>query len=128
MRLLRGPDHPGSAAEVAGHLAAAADTERAAVRLRRRDEAADFRRLSRRTQAIVRLADSGAKLGGGSLLTATLLLLLNGQVNWPVAVIAVSALLVFVVSTMFLVYLDRQIAEFDHSVDVIEAALKETER
>jgi hypothetical protein len=48
----------------------------------------------------VRLADAFAKLGGGSLLTATLLLLVNGQVNAPVLAAAVTALLIFVGSTI----------------------------
>ena len=79
-------------------------------------------------QAEIRLADTFAKLGGGSLLTASLLLLVNGQVTGPVIGTALLALLVFIGSTMYLVRLDQIVAEHEHAVDVIEAALKETER
>jgi hypothetical protein len=128
MKLLRLPEHPGSSVDIADQLAATPEGERRVERVRRRGQAADFRRRSRRTQATIRLADTFAKLGSGSLFTATLLLLVNGQVNGPVVLTATSALLVFVTSTISLVAADRRVAEFDHAADVIEAALKETER
>lgn len=104
------------------------DADRRTARAQRRDEIADLRLKSRRTQGVIRLADAFAKIGGGSLLTATLLLLVNGQVTIPVVATALSALLVFVGSTISLVILDRQIAGLDHVAEIIEAALKETER
>ncbi|WP_331043637.1 hypothetical protein [Sphingomonas sp.] len=87
-----------------------------------------MRHRMRGAQAEIRFADTFAKLGGGSLLTASLLLLVNGQVTGPVIGTALLALLVFIGSTMYLVRLDRVVAEYEHAVDVIEAALKETER
>lgn len=128
MRLPRKPDHPGSAVEIAADLAGAPDAERRSARVRRREQVANLRRNARQAQAIVRLVDAFAKLGGGSLLTATLLLMVNGQVTLPVVVTAMSALLAFIGSTISLIYLDQHVAEFDHAADVIEAALKETER
>ncbi len=128
MRLLRLPELPDSAVEIAAELAALAEPERRSARVRQRQEAANLRRRMKRAQAAIRLADTFAKLGGGSLLTASLLLLVNGQVTRPVIGTALLALLVFLASTIYLMLLDRIVAEYEHAVDVIEAALKETER
>ena len=129
MNRLQFPERPGSAQEIADEfLAAASEPTRRVARIRRRQNAADLRLSARRTQGMVRLADAFAKLSGGSLLTATVLLIVNGQVSWPIIGTALVTLLVFLASIMFLIRLDRETADFDHAVDVIEAALKETER
>lgn len=122
------PERAGSAVEIAALLLALPDDERREARIRRRAQATDARLRVRELQGKVRVADSFAKLGGGSLLTASLLLMINGQVSWPIAVTAMLALLVFVASTMFVYRLDRAIARLENDIDVIDAALKETER
>lgn len=124
----RRPERPGSAQDIVDELSAASEPTMRAARIRRRQDIADLRLSARHTQGIVRLADAFAKLSGGSLLTATVLLIVNGQVSWPIIGTAFVTLLVFMTSTISLIRLDRELAEYDHAVDVIEAALKETER
>ena len=128
MDRLQYPERPGSVQDIADEFLATSEPARITARIRRRQNIADLRLSSRRTQGKVRLADAFAKLSGGSLLTATVLLIVNGQVSWPIISTALVTLLVFLASTMFLIRLDRAMADFDHAIDVIEAALKETER
>ena len=124
----RHPQRPGSAQDIVDELSAVSEPIRRAARIRRRQDIADLRLSARQTQGVVRLADAFAKLSGGSLLTATVLLIVNGQVSWPIIGTAFVTLLVFLTSTISLIRLDRELADYDHAVDVIEAALKETER
>lgn len=111
--------------EIAAELAILLEPERRVARVRLREDVAGFRLKARQLQGSIRLADALAKLSGGSLLTATLLLIVNGQMRWPVLITAVTALLVFASSTILLVLLDRKVAVLEHAVDLVEAALKE---
>lgn len=111
--------------EIATELAILLKPERRIARVRLREDVAGFRLKARQLQGSIRLADALAKLSGGSLLTATLLLIVNGQMRWPVLITAVTALLVFASSTILLVLLDRKVAVLEHAVDLVEAALKE---
>lgn len=113
---------------IVAELTASLDADRPTARVSRREEIADLRLKGRRTQGVIRLADALAKLGGGSLLSATLVLIINGRIAAPVVVTALLALFLFMASTIMLVALDRRVADLEHTVDMIEAALKETER
>lgn len=93
-----------------------------------REAALAFRLEARTYQRASKLADAVAKFGGGSLLTAMLVLVISGQAGAAVVVMAVLTLLLFVVGTSYWMYLDRRSAIWDYEADRIEAVLKETER
>jgi hypothetical protein len=93
-----------------------------------KEEALLFRRQARRFQTGGKLADAIAKFGGGSLLTATLLLIVGGQASATILLTAGLALLLFVAGTIFWAYCDLQAAQREFEAEWLEAALKETER
>ena len=87
-----------------------------------------LRASARRLQTRARLADAVAKLGGGSLLTATVLLIIGGQAAPSILMTAGLALLLLVAGTILWTYSDLQAAYRDLDADRLEAALKEAER
>ena len=91
------------------------------------EEALLSRRQARRFQTWARLADAVAKVGGGSLLTATLLLIIGGQAGLPILITALLALLLFAAGTILWTYCDLQAAQRDFDAEWLEAALKEAE-
>ncbi|HEX8482557.1 MAG TPA: hypothetical protein VF650_11700 [Allosphingosinicella sp.] len=116
-------------ARVAAELAKVSDPDdRRAARASIKEEALLFRRQARRFQTGSKLADAIAKFGGGSLLTATLLLIVGGQANDTILITAALALLLFVAGTIFWAYCDLQSSQREFEAEWLEAALKETER
>jgi hypothetical protein len=116
-------------ARITAELAKIADPEdRRAARVSIKEEALLFRKQARRFQTGNKLADSIAKFGGGSLLTATLLLIVGGQANDTILLTAALALLLFVAGTILSSYCDLQAADREFQAEWLEAALKETER
>ena len=93
-----------------------------------RERMADYRHESRQLAGVAHQADALAKFGGGSLLTTTLLLMINGKAPLSVVITAVFALLIFLVSTIIWVVLELGIAERDSAAERLDAVLKETER
>lgn len=79
-------------------------------------------------QGVGKLADAMAKFGGGSLLTATLLLVINGNVAPLTILVVVFALLLFAISTISWVFLEQRAAQIEAAADRLDAVLKETER
>jgi hypothetical protein len=116
-------------ATVAAELAKVSDPDdRRAARASIKEEALLFRKQARRFQTGNKLADAIAKFGGGSLLTATLLLIVGGQANDTILLTAALALLLFVAGTILSAYCDLQAADREFQAEWLEAALKETER
>ncbi|SFR98414.1 hypothetical protein [Sphingomonas jatrophae] len=123
------PPTVGSLAERAEELAAITDPAgRRAARIGLKDEALVFRRSARRFQTNAKLADAFAKFGGGSLLTATLLLIVGGQASAAILGIAALTLLMFVAGTMYWMRMDMRAAQQEFEAERLEALLKETER
>lgn len=121
-----GPADRVSAAQIVAELAMVGDAAaRRAERTRYREDALAFRLKTRQAQGLMRSADTLAKLSGGSLLTATVLLIVNGHAAWPIVMTAILALLFFSAATICLMWLDQRVARFDHAADLIEAALEE---
>ncbi len=87
-----------------------------------------LRQQSRRYLTGSKLADAVAKFGGGSLLTATLLLIVGGQAGTAIIATAALTLLLFVAGITFWVKLDLEAARREFEADWLEAILKETER
>ena len=102
--------------------------ERRAARVAMIEQALFLRRSARGLQTRARLADAVAKLGGGSLLTATVLLIIGGQAAPSILMTAGLALLLLVAGTILWTYSDLQAAYRDLDADRLEAALKEAER
>ena len=102
--------------------------ERRAARAAMIEQALFLRRSARGLQTRARLADAVAKLGGGSLLTATVLLIIGGQAAPSILMTAGLALLLLVAGTILWTYSDLQAAYRDLDADRLEAALKEAER
>ena len=118
-----------AAVEIVCEIAAITDPdERRLARIGDRERIADYRLQARRMQGAARLADAFAKFGGGSLLTTTLLLMINGKAPLSVAVTAVIALLIFLGCTILWVLLEFGVAKSEEAVERLEAVLKETER
>ena len=117
---------------LAGLIATLADivdpVEHRAARAELIEQALFLRRSARRLQTRARLADAVAKLGGGSLLTATVLLIIGGQAAPSILMTAGLALLLLVAGTILWTYSDLQAAYRDLDADRLEAALKEAER
>ena len=114
-------------AQIVAALSKVGPDERQTARAAIKEEALLFRRQGRRFQTWARLADAVAKVGGGSLLTATVLLIIGGQAGWPILITASLALLLFVAGTIFWTYCDLQAAQRDFDAEWLEAALKEAE-
>ena len=102
--------------------------ERRAARAELIEQVLFLRGSARRLQTRARLADAVAKLGGGSLLTATVLLIIGGQAAPSILMTAGLALLLLVAGTILWTYSDLQAAYRDLDADRLEAALKEAER
>lgn len=97
-----------------------------AERVSLRSEVLSCRRYGHRWRSAFSFVDSIARFGGGSLLTATLLLLVQGTRDSAVVGTAVLTLLLFlgglIVSTVF----DANAAEWNLEADALEAVLSET--
>ena len=116
-------------AHIVSDLAKISDpVERRTARAAIIEEALLVRRQGRRFLTGARLADSVAKFGGGSLLTATLLLIIGGQAGPPILITASLALLLFVAGTMFWTYCDLKAADREFDAEWLEAWLEESER
>ena len=102
--------------------------ERRAARAGFKENAWLFRSRGRRYQTGVKLADAVAKIGGGSLLTATLLLIVGGQTGGAIVFTAGLTLLLFIAGTVFWAYCDLKAAYWDYQAEWLEAVLMETER
>ena len=119
----------GSLAGLIANLADIVDlVERRAARAELIEQVLFLRGSARRLQTRARLADAVAKLGGGSLLTATVLLIIGGQAAPSILMTAGLALLLLVAGTILWTYSDLQAAYRDLDADRLEAALKEAER
>jgi predicted ABC-type sugar transport system permease subunit len=114
---------------VAADLAKITDPDsRRSARASMKEEALLFRRQGRRYQTGSKLADSVAKFGGGSLLTATLLLIVGGQAGIAIILTAGLTLLLFVAGITFWIHFDLRASQREFEAEWIEAVLKETER
>jgi hypothetical protein len=82
--------------------------------------------LRHRWRSAFRFVDSIAKFGGGSLLTATLLLLVQGTTKTAVAGTAGLTLLLFLGGIIISSVFDANAAEWDLEADALEAVLSET--
>lgn len=96
-----------------------------AARLRLRAEELDIRARAQRLRVSARTADNVAKFGGGSLLTATVALLISGSIAWPVAGVAALTLLSFVVATIFAAAFELRAVRADREAEGLAAVLKE---
>ncbi|HYJ82551.1 MAG TPA: hypothetical protein VEW26_06885 [Allosphingosinicella sp.] len=96
-----------------------------AERLRLRREILALRRYGHRSRSISRLSDGLAKFGGGSLLTATLLLLLQGTLTAGVVGIFGLTLLLFLAGTIFSTIFESNAADWELEADALEAVLAE---
>jgi hypothetical protein len=112
--------------EAARRVKASDDPLAERVRLRR--EVLACRRYGHRWRSASRFSDSIAKFGGGSLLTATLLLLIQGTIGAAVVGTAGLTLLLFLGGTIFSTVFESNAAEWDLEADGLEAVLAETER
>jgi hypothetical protein len=124
---------PAAAAKAAGgrDLIARANpilaSERPAIeRLRLRTEIIAIRTAAKQRQLGAKLAEALAKLGGGSLLTATLLLFIQGQAGRAALVTAGLTLLLFVGGITFSALFERWSAKRDAEADGLQAVLNET--
>jgi hypothetical protein len=116
-------------AQIAADLAKISDPDdRRSARASLKEEALLFRRQGRRYQTGSKLADAVAKFGGGSLLTATLLLIVGGQAGTAIIAMAALTLLLFVSGITLWTYLDLKASQREFEAEWIEAVLKETER
>jgi hypothetical protein len=99
-----------------------------AERLRLHNEALAFRQQGHRSRSASRLGDSLAKFGGGSLLTATLLLLIQGTLAAIVVGTAALTLLLFLAGTISWVVFENNATEWELEAEALEAVLAETQR
>jgi predicted ABC-type sugar transport system permease subunit len=114
---------------IASHLAKIEDAgARLSTRASIKEAALLFRRQARRYQTGAKLADAVAKFGGGSLLTATLLLILNEQAETAVLLTAGLTLLLFVAGIIFWTQFDLEASQREFEAEWLEAVLKEMER
>lgn len=103
-------------------------SERPAIeRLRLRKEIIDIRARAMQRQLGAKLADAVARLVGGSLLTATLLLFIQGRAGQAALVTAGVTLLLFVVGTIFSALFELAGAAWDAEADGVQAVRDETE-
>lgn len=114
-------------AQIVADISKADRAERSVARAAIIEDALLSRRQARRLQTWARLADAVAKVGGGSLLTATLLLIFGGQAGWPILITAFLALLLFVAGTILWTYCDLRAAQREFDAEWLEAAIKEAE-
>ena len=104
-------------------------SERPAIeRLRLRHEIFDIRATANRSHVRAKLTDSFAKFGGGSLLTAALLLFIQRQGGDAAVVTAGLTLLLFIAGTIFSARFELTGARRDAEADRLQAVLNETER
>jgi hypothetical protein len=96
-------------------------------RLRLRQEMIDIRASANRSHVLSKLTDSAAKFGGGSLLTAALVLYIQRQAGTAALAIAGFTLLLFVTGTIFSALLELSGARRDAEADGLQAVLDETE-
>ena len=104
-----------------------ASKQPAIERLRLRQEIIDIRAIAHQSPVMSKLADSGAKFGGGSLLTAAVLLYIQRQVGIVALAIASLTLLLFVGGTIFSARFELRGARRDAEADGLQAVLNETE-
>lgn len=101
--------------------------DRRSARVSFREEALLLRLQARHSQSVAKLADAMAKFGGGSLLTATLLLIIGGHAGTAAVATAALALFLFVAGTICYIYWDRLAARSEYRADWLEAILEEAE-
>lgn len=87
----------------------------------------DIRASAHRSHVLSKLTDSAAKFGGGSLLTAALVLYIQRQAGTAALAIAGFTLLLFVAGTIFSALLELSGARRDAEADGLQAVLDETE-
>lgn len=100
---------------------------RRAARLIVQEERLILRHRARRASGLARLFDSVSKFGGGSLLTAVLLLILRGRLEVGVVVTAATTLIALLGGIISTLYSDRKAARLDHAAERLEILLKEVE-
>lgn len=112
---------------LADRLAGLSGGSRLAARLLVQEERLQLRLKARQFASLGRLFDAIAKFGGGSLLTAVLLLMLGGRIETGVIATALTTLIAFLGGTTLTVYFERRAARLDHAADRLEMLLKEVE-
>ncbi len=129
---MAGKSQPTTQASAGRDLVATANrimaSERPAIeRLTLRQEIIDIRATANRSHLDAKLADSMARFGGGSLLTAAFLLYIQRQAGSAALVTAGFTLLLFIVGTIFSARFELRGAGRDAEADRLQAVLNETE-
>lgn len=111
---------------MAASVGRASRASRTAIRLEIWDELLSFRQAGRRFRVAAKTADAVAKFGGGSLLTATVLLLITGQGSGWLWGTAALTLLLFVIGTISSAVIEARADGAVLRAERLEVVLQET--
>lgn len=112
--------------ELAASVGRAPRAARTAIRLEIWDKLLSSRQAGRRFRVAAKTADAVAKFGGGSLLTATVLLLITGQSSGWLWGTAALTLLLFVIGTISSAVIEARADGAELGAERLEAVLQET--
>lgn len=112
--------------ELAASVGRASPASRTAIRLEIWDELLSSRQAGRRSRVAAKTADAVAKFGGGSLLTATVLLLITGQSSGWLWGTAALTLLSFIIGTISSAVIEARADGAELEAQRLEVVLQET--